>query len=211
MIDNRKNSAIKKALIKIYNDKAKNYGEDIRALGWNSIRSQEIRFKVLMEIGDLQKRSILDIGCGFGDLYGYLLKKRTGFKKYLGIDINPKMIAIAKRRYPEANFKVGDILENFPNVHFDYVLASGIFAFEIPNWEDHCLLVLRQMYNLCNIGVSVNFLSYFTQGEKVANANYVHPARIIHFIGSNISRKFVLRHNYKINDFTVYIYKDKFE
>jgi len=44
--------------------------------------------------------TILDIGCGFGALT-YELAKRS--KKVIGIDLNPKNIAIAKEKYNAPN------------------------------------------------------------------------------------------------------------
>ena len=48
------------------------YGNDWRALGWQSRHTQYRRFAVLAEVGDLAHTRVLDVGCGLGDLYGYL-------------------------------------------------------------------------------------------------------------------------------------------
>src|SRR5262250_35728 len=47
------------------------YGNDWRALGWQSRGTQIRRFEVLAEIGPLAQTRILDVGSGLGDLYGY--------------------------------------------------------------------------------------------------------------------------------------------
>ncbi|MCX7928480.1 MAG: class I SAM-dependent methyltransferase [Patescibacteria group bacterium] len=50
---------------------------------------------------------VLDIGCGTGDFFD----KR--YKEYIGIDINQKFIAFAKKKYKKfknANFLVGNVL-----------------------------------------------------------------------------------------------------
>ena len=50
---------------------------------------------------------ILDVACGPGNITHYLLKQRPNFK-ILGIDLSPKMIALAQKNNPQAEFQVMD-------------------------------------------------------------------------------------------------------
>ena len=56
------------------------------------------------------KAKILEIGCGPGNITKYLLSKRPDFD-ILGIDIAPKMIALAKQNNPQASFAMMDSRE----------------------------------------------------------------------------------------------------
>ena len=51
--------------------------------------------------------TVLEIGCGPGNITKYLLSKRPDFNIY-GIDIAPKMIELAKLNNPSANFAIMD-------------------------------------------------------------------------------------------------------
>lgn len=51
--------------------------------------------------------SILDVGCGTGALLKQLKIRRKG---YVGIDISPKMIKIAHRKYPWHKFELADVV-----------------------------------------------------------------------------------------------------
>lgn len=51
--------------------------------------------------------TILDVGCGPGNVTQYLLKQRSDFN-ILGIDFAPNMISLAKKNNPTASFKVMD-------------------------------------------------------------------------------------------------------
>lgn len=196
----------KKISREYYNSKLTEYAQDVRALGWGNIRSQEIRFRVLSEIGDFKDKSILDVGCGFGDFYGFL--KRVAYvKSYLGIDIHQKMLDEARKRYPEAKFEIKDILEDSNNDKFDYIVASGIFGLETINWDEITQKMISRMYELSNVGVSVNFLSSFTNRQTPPHAHYANPLDMLNYIIKNLSTRVTLRHDYMPNDFTIYIYK----
>jgi len=190
-----------------FNKKIKQYKRGAKAVSYGSEGSQKIRFEVLSEIGNLNGKTILDVGCGLGDFYGFLKNKGIEPKKYVGIDINPLMISKAKKNYPDAKFFVGDLLKIIPEGRFDYVFQSGIFNLVFQKWQKITYKILTQMYNLSKIGVGSNFLSTLTPFKKDKNSYYADPNKIINFIYTHLSKNFVLRHNYKPNDFTVYIYK----
>src|SRR5262245_65308735 len=60
------------ALVRLYEDRFREMGEDIRTLGWKNREEQNLRFKILCDVGDLSGASVCDVGCGFGDLLDYL-------------------------------------------------------------------------------------------------------------------------------------------
>jgi len=55
------------------------HGDSPLALDWNSRESQRLRYDILKELFVYGKKgagvSVLDVGCGFGDLYGYFRPK----------------------------------------------------------------------------------------------------------------------------------------
>lgn len=55
----------------------------------------------------LRHSSILDVGCGPGNISKYLLRKRPDLK-ITGVDLAPNMIAIARENNPTAKFQVMD-------------------------------------------------------------------------------------------------------
>lgn len=185
------------------------YGEDVRSLGHSSLKSQESKLKVFSEIVDFNNKSVLDVGCGFGDLYIFLEKRGVHPRKYVGIDINPKVIEVARKRLPKVKFEVRDIMDSGLKDKFDFVVALGIFSLETPNWHYVVEKQLSKMYNLCEISVVASFLSHYTTGEKAANSHYADPADILEFILKNLSNRVVLRHDYRPNSFTVCVYRDK--
>ena len=150
----------------LYKDFRDSYGETPEGLGWNGRREQELRFEIMLKILDiqdpLQDQTILDVGCGFADLYSYL-KKKYGKIDYTGIDINPDALKIAKSRYPETEFIEANILET-PMKKYDYIFCSGIFATILDDNEAFIREMIRRMVFLANKGIAFNFLqkSQFT-------------------------------------------------
>ena len=75
---------------------------------------------------DFSKRGgrVLDIGCGNGRYYPIFKEKEA---EYAGIDSSRKLIAIAKKNFPEANFAVADALKlPFKENEFDLAVSIAV-------------------------------------------------------------------------------------
>lgn len=199
----------KKIILDHFSETIKKHRIGPKAVSWGSEDSQKIRFRVLSEIGDLNGKTILDVGCGLGDFYGFLVnEKKLKLRKYLGIDINPLMIIGAKKKYPGVEFRVGDLTGVLPKESFDYVFESGIFNLKIPHWEKFVYKVLTQMYEVSKVGVGANFLSIFSPFTKDKNSYYADTCEVLRFVFTKLTTKAIFRHDYKPNDFTIFFYKD---
>lgn len=191
-------------LIKRYDDRLAKYGESPKALGWLKGR-QTVRFTALTEIGEMPNSNILDVGCGFGDLHGFLRNLDVKVN-YTGIDINPNLIAIAKTRYPNANFLVANITSHKIHCTFDWVIASGIFEFRYSGMTHLIRQVLSKMFELSEKGVAADFITSYVQ-YRDKHAFYAKP-EVIFKLAKSLSRRVTLRHDYMPYEFCVYIYKD---
>jgi SAM-dependent methyltransferase len=67
--------------------------------------------------------AVLDIGMGGGRTTGLLTPRA---RSYVGVDVSPEMVALARRRFPGADLRVGDAreLRGLPDQHFDLVCFS---------------------------------------------------------------------------------------
>lgn len=196
----------KRQTIERYEKRYEKYGYDPRTLGWNKGR-QRYRFKVLTEIGDMNGKTILDLGCGFGDLYDFLEEKGLNVE-YTGWDITPGLIAAAKERHPSLCFEVRDILEDEINVNdtFDYVVASGIFNYKLSDSPTFIKRMMTRSFELCGIGISFDFMSSYV--DRRTDFNHYSEPEDVFKIGKSLSRRVVLRHDYMPFEFAVYVYKD---
>lgn len=183
------------------------YGDDVRTF-WGSRRSQEERFQVLCSIGDLTDKSVLDVGCGFGDLLGYLAASGARISSYRGFDCVDGVLEIARQRYPEGQFENADLLSVAHETRADYVFASGIFFLASEDWHQYTFRMLKAMYSVANRGVAVNFLSRYSGQTDDGTSYYADPADVLSRCMQEISPIVELRHSYRANDFTVFIYKN---
>jgi trans-aconitate methyltransferase len=188
-----------------FEDRYERFGTDLKSLAWNSPESQQERFEILSTLFVPGNFFVLDVGCGFGDYYKFLkMRMPKRILGYTGIDLVQEFITEAETRYPGGNFRVLDILASEFMFH-NYVVASGIFSKDVENWYDYVTTMLTRMFSLCTKGIAANFLSKFSPAN-CSNMHYADPAEILE-IAFTLSKKVILRHDYRLNDFTVFIYK----
>ena len=186
-----------------YGERFDKFGDDVRTL-WNSQKSQEDRFRILAEIGSLHGSRVLDVGCGFGDFYGFL-KAKGIMVEYTGIDMQPGILEEAKRRYTGVKFERVDLLEFAGSEPFDYVFASGIFGLKMTDQYAYLKSMMVRLLSLAQKGLAVNFLSGYTTGEKDPDSFYAEPSDLL-ALALSMTRRVILRHDYRDNDCTLYCY-----
>ena len=176
-------------------------------VGYGSTAEQQFMFENLLIGFDSERNSILDIGCGRADLYGFLQTKNKIITSYQGIDHNPLMADIAKNKYnidiKSNTFETADL----PKA--DWVVASGFFTPRRCETEDKDLEKLFEdidkMYNLANTCISFNLLSPI--GNKIETGFfYVHPGLIMDMLIEKY-QYVTVRNNYTNDVYTVTIYK----
>lgn len=124
---------------------------------------QQSNFEILAMIEDetgipLAGASCLDVGCGTGEMAGFLKERRIG--DYLGIDVLSPSIEAARSKYPGTLFRQGDILVEPQGETFDFVFCSGAITAKLPfgNYE-YLERMISRMWELANVGVAFNYLA----------------------------------------------------
>jgi SAM-dependent methyltransferase len=199
-------SSLPEQAIAWYAGKVREYGFDHRGLGFRTRSSQQKRFEALEELGDFEGASILDVGCGFGDLLVYL-QGRGVRCRYTGLDACEPMIEHCRERFAQdqGRFVVGDALGFEPGDRYDYVVASGLFGLDAPGAHDRIRPTLEKLFEWSRIGAAANFLSTRSP-HPVENRVYVDPCKALEAAFS-LTPAARLNHAYLPNDFTLYVYK----
>ena len=181
----------------LYNKADKKYGVSAKGLKWSSSKRQFIRFEVLLDFikNDIENTTILDVGCGYGDLITYIQKSFLFPKSYIGIDCEEFILNITKKRFPNSIFLQKNILkDDLPKA--DYYVCSG--ALNILN-EDNYLEAIQKCYKQSTKGFIFNSLT----------ESFVHNLTIfdVYLYCQNLSKEVILKENYLNNDFTIFMKK----
>lgn len=87
---------------------------------------------------------ILEVGCGTGRSYEALMRRLVLRPHgYVGVDLAPAMIERARARYPEADFRAGDVLDlPFAAGAFGSVVAADVLQ-HLPDLDRPLAAMLR--------------------------------------------------------------------
>ncbi|PHR58586.1 MAG: methyltransferase type 11 [Arcobacter sp.] len=138
---------------KFYTAAIKKHGENSKGVHWNSVHSQVTRFKVLLSHIEDDDFSLVDAGCGFGDLYFYLQEKEVRFSSYKGLDLCASMVEIAKEKTDQEIMQSDICKDVLPEA--DYYICSG--AMNILTRFDTYLFI-RNCYEASRKGFVFNLL-----------------------------------------------------
>lgn len=202
------NEEDRERIIRRYSDRIDAFGVGIDALASGNRDRQTLRFKVLSEVGIQPGDSVLDVGCGFADLYPYL-KNHLGDIRYTGVDINPAMIESASTLYPEIDLMAVD-LQDVRLPSFDWVVSTSSFNLKLGSENNYTFVnsMISRMFESATKGVAVDFLtSYVDFKGNPEEAFYYEPERLFSFAKS-LSKRVTLRHDYPLYDFCLYLYPD---
>jgi hypothetical protein len=75
--------------------------------------------------------------------------------------------------------------------------------------EDFVFTTITEMYAHCRRGISMNFITTYVD-YKYDFLFYMSPARILDFCRKNFSRHIVIRHDYPLWEYSVFVYNPEF-
>jgi len=184
-----------------YENAIKRYGCTARGLNWNSKGSQQIRFEVIYELLEecLPYSKVIDAGCGFGDFYLFLEQKGVRPLKYIGYDILPEALFVAKKRTNQSYFKRNVLYDTLERA--DFYVASG--SMNILSREE-TFTFIRRCFEASNKGFIFNLLM---GEEREGHFNYFLPEEIEAYV-SDFAYEVQMYEGYMEGDFTVFLKKE---
>ncbi len=194
-----------------YDDALRKFGDDPRGVNWRDKEAQYLRFEILTGLGDLNGYRLHDVGCGLAHFRDFLAATAPGCV-YVGSDISAQMIAAARARSDgSAQLYVADILASTePWMGADYVVNSGVFTVRgSANPEEWWVFVqsyIRRMFDLARVGIAFNIMTSHVD-YRDDHLFYMDPGEVLGFCAKALSRKVVIRHDYPLWEYMVYVYK----
>lgn len=188
------------------------YGPTAQGVDWKNEQAQFLRFEQLLKIlptYDLNC-SILDFGCGYGALLAFM-RERGCKLDYIGYDCVEAMLEQARILFAgdgKATFLSGEKVTQTA----DYVVASGVFNqkgdIEESVWTEYVYSSLNHLNSLANKGLAVNFLTFYSDKDKMRpDLYYANPLNIFDFCKKNYAKNVALLHDYGAYEFTLLIRK----
>jgi SAM-dependent methyltransferase len=206
-----------------YYDLAKHYEKCLaehnasyKGVDWPNEQDLVKRFEVALEgmrPSESGRVSILDLGCGIGLLVDHLKKKGViDDYEYWGIDISEKMVTVAGERHAQQRFEVRDILRRpLPSGSADFVLMNGLLTEKTTLsgevMEDFARRMIKAAFDTCRHGIAFNVMS--THVDWTRDDLFHWPLdSMADFLVAECSRNIVVRMDYGLYEYFVYVYRE---
>ena len=194
--------AMNRQTVARYDRRLDERGPGAFALGWGNETYQMKRFEALLhslDRRDLEGRAVLDVGCGLGDLLAFLRGRGMAPRSYRGLDINPRFIDEARRRFPDAEFDVRDlVLEPFPSPVAETGVMLGVINFRHERQWEHAASLVACAFQAVDRVLVVNAISD-VHNENYPREDFIHyyaPAEMLKW-AQGITPFCSLTHDYR--------------
>ena len=205
-----------KIIEKYYNFHLNKYKSGPKAVNWSTYKSQVLRFNKILEAGNFNKKKIHDVGCGLGDFYNFLNKKKIKCN-YIGSDISEQMIGKAlkntnlkKNKLYHLNLLQVRNEKYLKSLNADIVVANGLFTVKsnLSNkyWWGYIKKMLEKLFLITNECLVFNMMKNNVD-FKDRHLYYQNTDELIKFLEKKLSKKIIIKSDYPLYEYMCYVYK----
>ena len=204
------NQKFQKFIGDYYSQKFKEFGPTPQGVDWNGQDSQHARFEMLLKHTRFESSStILDYGCGYGELLTYL-KDEKSLINYLGYDLVEESIETAKLHHQDTQAAFVSTLPE--KLTWDYIVLSGVFNVkgnhDEDEWRDYVISEINTLLRKADKGLSFNMLTVFNDKHlRKDYLFYTDPIMLVSMLDIFPPYCVVIDHSYPMWEFTVTILK----
>lgn len=198
-----------------WHNKLEEHNESFQAIGSESSEHKALRYERISTIlSDQKKFSLLDVGAGFGDYFGYLNEHFPNTKiDYHGTEITPDFCRIAQKRFPKIKISSFNVLTDKFDRKYDFIQMSGLFHqhgdISLNDWYKFMLTMLDKCFENCTKGISFNVLSDIADFKREGNF-YVGIEKLYPVLCKSFSRHIIIDQSYPLFEATVHVLKPEF-
>ena len=155
---------------------------------------------------------VLDFGCGLAHMLDHInARPDLAHIRYSGLDLSQDFLDAARLRHPEADLFLLDALANEEALsEYDYIILNGVFNYRgelgydeaKAYWQSLVALVFRHARQ----GIAFNNMSKHVDWER-DDLFHLPFDEMASFVKANLSRHFVIRHDYPAFEYTTYVYR----
>ncbi len=211
----KKHSKLLDPIIRAYELRLNQFGNDARGVFWQNKEYQFKRFENLSRIFEKENNSqgvvIHDFGCGYGALFDFLVDKPIMTNShYIGTDMSRQMIIAARQNIndPRAEFRHQLIAVDGA----DYTIVSGTYNMHLgqdeEEWEAYIKYSLKQLWSKTRVGLAFNMLRDNTQ-HIYDGLFYINGHNLFDFCVTHLSPNVEIQDDGPLlPDWTFYIHKE---
>jgi SAM-dependent methyltransferase len=196
------------------------YPGDPRSDGYSHPIAQEVRYEAYLSHFDLNRSTLLDVGCGSGQMLRYLTRRAVWPARYVGIDFIPEKIRLAKESYESDGFlklcraygvdvhlEVGTV-EHIRDL-FQYVIACSVFDVkqtDVPTTFKFACSTMSHMWSRATVGIGIDFFSPYALEIQPFNAP-IPPEWVFTWAKLNLNERVLLDYTYAPHDYMLIVRK----
>ncbi|MFH1896611.1 MAG: class I SAM-dependent methyltransferase [bacterium] len=114
----------------LYDRQAQPFADRAGSLLWWETIGKPAYDKHLSRLYGRKPLSVLDLGSASGRVEQFLIERGLAQESFTGVEISPDQVAIARAKFPQATFTVGDISKiSLPKNTFDLVISNMVLEF----------------------------------------------------------------------------------
>lgn len=191
------------------------HGATAAGVDWPDEAGAKLRYDVMLDLlrwDPLKPEAptLLDFGCGAAGLYSHVRCDELGRSlDYSGHDLSELYVAHCRVAYPEVRFTTGDILAGHQLDVVDYVVVNGVFTERLDLEHEEMFIFMRSILErltaVARRGVAFNVMSSLVDWER-DDLFHVPPSQIAE-LATVFGRRFLIRHDYPLYEYTTYLYR----
>jgi len=203
-------------LVAHYESCLRAHGDNHRGVDWPNAADARTRYGIMLDVirqTDLPVVRLLDLGCGASHLYQYLRDVKRDDVEYAGLDLSPEFVQLCQTKYPDRTFYCLDILDPAADVPtFDYAVMNGLFtekrSLSFDEMWNYVQAMLARAFEIASVGIAFNVMSKHVDWER-GDLFHVPLDLLAEHLTRQLSRHFVIRNDYGLYEYTVYVYHDR--
>ena len=184
--------------------------DDSILVGYSNINEQILTYNSALTFFNVNQ-SVLDVGCGRGDLFAYIKEQYEDVfldSNYYGIDNNEIVLNAGKEKYNIDNIHLQDFTTFKTNNKYNWVVACNYFLDPLDDQYTRLFKSVDKMYNICNFAVAFNVITNQAdvQEDQIASYSIYDAGKILNHLLTTY-KKVIVRADYLLGDTMFYVFK----
>ena len=205
-----------KMIMEHYESCLEKHGDNYSGCDWPNLKELHIRFRIMLDILKFtsqkkNKYSLLDFGCGTGLMLEYLRENKINSFKYSGCDLSKKFISVCESKFPKKTFIHLDIIKEQDKLNkYDFIIMNGVLTekhlLSFDDMWEYTKVLIKLVFEKAKIGLAFNVMSKHVEWER-SDLFHLPFDMLANYLNSELTRNYIFRNDYKLYEYTVYIYK----